>query len=155
MVSICPKVFFVSTLSDDKEIKFRATFRKAMPKLALLRYNRTEADRVSFMILTATPTTEILDEVYKIVGFTRQNHQVLYIRKALNRPNIFFAIKWKTTFEVSSLIHYYLTLFIRKDELTLPQEDMLPFSYTQTLKTRVSQLYIVVPLPCLTALLVI
>jgi superfamily II DNA helicase RecQ len=75
----------------------------AMSRVIELRSSRTEADKVSFMVLTATPTKEILDHVYEVAGFTRPDHRVLYIRKTLNRPNIFLEIKQKTSFEASIL----------------------------------------------------
>lgn len=71
-----------------------------MGKLIELRYNRTDVDKVAFMVLTATPTKEILDSVYNIVGFMRPENRVLYIREKLDRPNIFLEVKEKKSFEV-------------------------------------------------------
>jgi superfamily II DNA helicase RecQ len=55
------------------------------------------------MVLTATPTDQIIDKIYQTVGFNRQDHNVLYIRKTLDRPNIFLVVKKKKKFEVSAL----------------------------------------------------
>src|SRR5215472_15631618 len=77
-----------------------------MSDLIKLRYNRTAADKVSFMVLTATPTDQIIDKIYQIVGFNRQDHSVFYIRKSLDRPNIYLEVKKKTKFEVSAQTFY-------------------------------------------------
>jgi superfamily II DNA helicase RecQ len=71
-----------------------------MGDLIALRYNRTKSDNIAFMVLTATPTKEILDYVYDVVGFMRQENRVLYIRESLNRPNIFLEVRKKKSFEV-------------------------------------------------------
>src|SRR5215469_8278998 len=84
-------------------IYYRASFRTAMSDLIQLRYNRTAADKVSFMVLTATPTDQIIDRIYQTVGFNLQDHKVLYICESLDRPNIFLEVKKKTKFEVSVL----------------------------------------------------
>lgn len=81
----------------------RASFRNTMQRLIELRYNRIAADKVAFMVLTATPTDDILDTVYGIVGFIRHDNHVLYIRKSLNRPNIFLEVRKKKDFDVSIL----------------------------------------------------
>lgn len=78
----------------------RSSFRSAMRKLIELRYNRSEIDNVAFMVLTATPTKEILDSVYNVVGFTRPENRVLYIRESLDRPNIFFEVREKKNIAV-------------------------------------------------------
>ena len=81
-----------------------------MSELIQLRSNRTAADKVSFMVLTATPTDEIIDKIYQTVGFNREEHGVLYIRKSLDRPNIFLEVKKKTKFEVCAPPFYIIIL---------------------------------------------
>lgn len=71
-----------------------------MLNLIQLRFMRTATDKVSFMVLTATPTKAIIDKVYEVAGFTRPDHKVLYIRRSLNRPNIFIKVEKKTKLEV-------------------------------------------------------
>lgn len=75
-----------------------------MQTLIELRYNRTEIDNVAFMVLTATPTEEILHTVYDVVGFMRSENRVLYIRESLDRPNVFLEVRKKRNFEVFIII---------------------------------------------------